>query len=55
VDVDRPVEDVGLVVPVDRVEELVAGEDPPVGLEQGASSRNSTRVRGIGTPSRLTS
>ena len=32
-DVDRPVEDVGLVVAVDRVEQLVAGEDAAVGLE----------------------
>jgi hypothetical protein len=35
VDVDRPVEDLRLVLTVDRVEELVPGQDPSVGLEQG--------------------
>jgi hypothetical protein len=35
VDVDRPVEDLGGVVGVDRVEELVAGQDPAVRGEQG--------------------
>ena len=34
-DVDRPIEDVGLVPAVDRVEQLVAGEDPAVGLDDG--------------------
>ena len=34
VDVDRPVEDLGLVLAVDRVEQLVAGQHPAVGLEQ---------------------
>ena len=34
VDVDGPVEDVGLVAAVDRVEQLVAGEDAAVGLEE---------------------
>ena len=33
VDVDGPVEDLGLVVAVDRIEELVAGQDPAAGLE----------------------
>src|SRR3954470_5359546 len=33
VDVDGPVEDVGLVAAVDRVEQLVAGEHAAVGLE----------------------
>ena len=33
-DVDRPVEDLGLVLAVDRVEQLVAGQDPAVGLEE---------------------
>ena len=34
VDVDGPVEDVGLVLAVDRVEQLVAGQDAAVGLEE---------------------
>ena len=33
-DVDRPVEDVGPVLAVDRVEQLVAGEDPAAGLDE---------------------
>ena len=33
VDVDRPVQDVGLSSAVDRVEQLVAGQDAAVGLE----------------------
>ena len=34
-DVDRPIEDLGLLRAPDRVEELVAAEDPAVGLEEG--------------------
>ena len=34
-DVDRPIEDLGLVLAVDRVEELVAGQDAAVALEEG--------------------
>jgi len=34
VDVDRPIEDLGLVLAVDRIEQLVAAQDAPVGLEQ---------------------
>ena len=34
VDVDRPVEDLGLVLAPDRVEQLVAAEDAAVGLEE---------------------
>ena len=55
VDVDGPVEDLGLVLAVDRIEQLVAGQDAAVGLDQRWSSRNSTRVRAIGSPSRVTS
>ena len=33
VDVDRPIHDVGLVPAVDRVEQLVAGQDSAVGLD----------------------
>src|SRR6478752_10537772 len=33
VDVDGPVEDVRLVSPVDRVEQLIAGEDAAIGFE----------------------
>ena len=46
VDVDRPVEHLGLVAAVDRVEQLVAGQDAAVGLDERWSSRNSTRVSG---------
>ena len=34
VDVDGPVEDLGLVVAVDGIEQLVAGQHPAVGLEE---------------------
>ena len=34
-DVDGPVEDLGLVRTVDRIEELVAGEDAAARLDQG--------------------
>ena len=32
-DVDRAIQDVGLVAAVDRIEQLVAGQDPAVGLD----------------------
>ena len=35
VDVDRAVEDLGLVLAVDGIEQLVARQDAPIGLEQG--------------------
>ena len=52
VDVDRPIEDLGRLVAVDRVEQLVARQDPAVGAEDRLdSSRNSTRVRSMIVPS----
>ena len=46
VDVDGPVEDVGLADAVDRVEELVAGQDPAVGLEQGRQEAELQEAEG---------
>ena len=54
VDVDGPIEDLGLVLAVDRVEQLVAGQDAAVGLEQrrraaGTRPRSARRAgRGRG-------
>ena len=47
-DVDGPVEHLRLVLAVDRVEQLVAGQDPAAGLDEASRRRNSTGVRGIG-------
>ena len=46
VDVDRPVEDLGLVLAVDRVEQLVAGQDPAVGLEDRLRAAGTRRGSG---------
>ena len=45
-DVDRPIEDLGLVLAVDRVEQLVAGQDAAVGLEQRGEQPELDRGQG---------
>ena len=46
VDVDRAIEDLGRLVAVDRVEELVARQDPAVGAEDRRSAAGTRRGSG---------